>query len=129
MASLDTNILLRLVLNNEPVLVNRVRKLLARHDVFAVSDVVIIEMEYILCGYYQYSRKQFGDIITELFVNNQHINMNRQLFMYVLPYYQKHSGVSFTDCCLAGYAKLNNQTPLYTFDKKLVRDLPHVKEA
>ncbi len=129
MASLDTNFLLRLVLDDEPVVVGRVKKLLKKHEVFAVADMVVVEMEYALCGYYQYSRKQFTDVIMELLMNNQHISMNRPLFTYVFSYYQKHPSVSFTDCCLVGYATLNRQTPLYTFDKKLARDLPHVDEV
>lgn len=127
MPSLDTNILLRLVLRDNEAMLYATKKLLAKHDVFAVADQAIIELEYTLCGYYKYTREEFAQIIEKLFFANQHLNLNRPLFEKVLPYYLKHRSVSIDDCCLAVYAKLNDQIPLYTFDKKFARDIPHVE--
>ncbi len=127
MPSLDTNILLRLVLRDHETMLIAAKKLLAKHEVFAVADQAIIELEYSLCGYYKYSREEFATIIQKLFLANQHLNLNRPLFEKVLPYYLAHPSVSIDDCCLAVYAQLNGQTPLYTFDKKFARDIPHVE--
>lgn len=124
--SLDTNVLLRLILRDDAVLFESALTLLSRHKQFAVADQAIVEIVYVLGGYYEYSRAEISGIITEL-INNQDLSFNRLLFARVLKEYAKHPGVSFTDCCLAAYAKLNNQVPLYTFDKKMVRDLPYVE--
>lgn len=124
--SLDTNILLRLLLRDDAKLFDAALELLARHKQFAVADQAIIEIVFALGGHYGYSRAAIAGVISEL-MSNQHLNLNRPLFMKVLSQYVKHTSVSFTECCLAAYAALNKQTPLYTFDKKFARDLPHVE--
>ncbi len=35
--------------------------------------------------------------------------------------------LSFEDCCLSVYAELNDASPLYTFDKKLARQLSQAR--
>lgn len=125
MPSLDTNVLLRLILQDQPKLVAQAKELLAKHDMFAVADVAILEVIYVLGGYYEYTRQEIVGVINQL-IRNQHLNLNRPLFERVLPLYAAHPTESISDCCLATYAKLNNATPLYTFDKKFARDVPPV---
>ena len=129
MPSIDTNVLLRIILRDNVEQLTRAQTLLRKHQMFAIADVAIIELEYILTGYYKYSRQEFNDIVTKLLIANQHLHINRELFERALKLYIKHPTESFDDCCLAMYAKLNGQTPLYTFDKKMARDLPGVELA
>lgn len=124
--SLDTNVLLRIILRDNAELFDAARALLEQHKSFAIADQAIVEIVFALGGHYEYARTEIAEVIVQL-MNNQHLVLNRALFDKVLPLYTRHSGVSFTDCCLAVYAKLNKQTPLYTFDKKMARDLPHVE--
>lgn len=126
MPSLDTNILLRIILLDNEVQLAKVKRLLKKHNEFAVSDQTIVEVVYSIGGYYEYTREEVAGAIQRL-MDNQHINMNRALFERVLPNYIEHRGVSFTDCCLEAYATLNKQTPLYTIDKKLANQLPHAE--
>lgn len=126
MPSLDTNVLLRLILRDNEAMVATVMQLLKRHEEFAVADIALTEVEYILTGYYQYDREAVADVFENL-ANNQHLNINRVLLLRVLPKYVKCPAVSFDDLCLEAYAYLNKQTPLYTFDKKLARQLPHTE--
>lgn len=127
MPSIDTNILLRIILRDDAGLLEQAKRLLNKHQEFAVADLVIIELEYVLNGYYGYTRQEFADVLTNMLIANQHLNLNRQLFEPALTLYLKYPTESFDDCCLAIYAKLNKQTPLYTFDKKMARDLPLVR--
>ena len=120
--SLDTNVLLRLIVRDNAQMLEKARKLLDEHEVFAVADQAIIEIVYVLGGHYGYSRHEVADVVKAL-IDNQHLNLNRPLFERVLPHYRKHSSLSFTDCCLEAYATLNQQTPLYTFDTKLAKQL------
>lgn len=126
MPSIDTNILLRMILGDVESQVHAIRRLTEKYDMLAVSDLVITEMVYALEKSQGVSRKLVGEFLYSLLAN-QHLNINRPLFQAVLPLYEKHPSMSFNDCCLAVYAKLNQQVPLYTFDKKMVRDLPHVE--
>lgn len=126
MPSIDTNILLRMILGDVESQAEAIRYLTEKHDMLAVSDLAISEMVYVLEKSQKVSRKLVSELLYSLLAN-QHLSINRPLFQTVVPHYEKSLGVSFNDCCLAAYAKLNNQTPLYTFDKKFARDLPHVE--
>lgn len=125
--SIDTNVLLRLIVRDHEAMFERARIKLAHYEQVHVADQAVVEVVYVLGGHYGYSRSQICDVIREL-IANQHLIMNRNLFEAVLALYEKHTAVSFTDVCLSIYAKLTNATPLLTFDKKLARQIPHVDE-
>lgn len=124
--SIDTNILLRLILRDNERMFEQARARLRSLDCVHVADQAIVEIVFALGAHYKYSRAEICAVIYELMAN-QHINLNRKLFEAVLPLYEKHPAVSFTDICLAVYAKLNGTTPLLTFDRKLARQIPHVE--
>lgn len=117
--SFDTNVLLRLLLNDLPEQRIAVKKLL-KHATgqFTVADTVIIELVFGLDRYYGFSRLQIAEAIDGL-LKLKEINCNRALFETALPLFVQHTGLSFEDCCLATYAQLNDAEPLWTFDKKL----------
>lgn len=117
--SLDTNIVLRLLLNDIPEQHIVARKLVEQADgQFAVADIVLIEMVFALGRYYEFSRAQTSEAVVG-FMKLKEIDCNRALFERALPLYVRHPGLSFEDCCLATYAQLNDAGPLWTFDKKL----------
>lgn len=127
MPSIDTNIILRLLLEDVEEQRAAALRALAKYDTVAVADLAITETVYVLEKVKELPRKQIGALLKSLLAN-QHLDFNRPLIEHVIPHYLEHSAVSFNDCCLAVYAKLNGQTPLLTFDKKLARRIPHVDE-
>ncbi|HEY4963479.1 MAG TPA: PIN domain-containing protein [Candidatus Saccharimonadales bacterium] len=121
--SLDTNVLLRLLLNDIPEQHTAVKKLIGQAtNQFAVADTVIIELAFALDRYYGFSRLQIAEAVDGL-MKLEEINCNRALFETTLPLFVNHSGLSFEDCCLAIYAQLNDAEPLWTFDKKLANQV------
>jgi predicted nucleic acid-binding protein len=117
--SLDANVVLRLLLNDVPDQHAAAVALLEDAEApFAVSDVVIIEVVFALCRYYEFSRAAAVEAIEGL-VSLTEIDCNRTLLTQALPLFADHPKLSFEDCCLAVYAKLSNAQPLWTFDKKL----------
>lgn len=117
--SLDTNAILRLLINDVPKQYEAVKELLVTADgQFAVADMAIIELVFVLERYYGFSRQQANEAVLGL-MQLKEINCNRGLFENALPMYLNHPALSFEDCCLSTYAKLNNAEPLWTFDKKL----------
>jgi len=123
--SLDTNILLRLVLNDIPEQTVIIKGLFEQTDVFHLADIVIFEMVFILDKYYECSREDICKSIRTIIRHNQ-INCNRRLFELTLPLYLEHSKLSIVDCALTQYAVLNKSTPLYTFDKELAKQCSDV---
>lgn len=121
--SLDTNILLRLLLDDVPDQ-HQVALRLFNETVgqLAVADTAIIEMVFVLERAYELTRPQVREAINGL-LGSVKLNCNKGLFEDSLPLYVAHSALSFEDCCLATYAKLNNAEPLWTFDKKLAKQV------
>jgi predicted nucleic-acid-binding protein len=125
--SIDTNVLLRLLLNDIPEQRIAVKRLLAQAtNQFDVADAVIIELVFALDRYYGFNRLQTTEAVDGLMKLGD-INCNRTLFERALLLYIDHTSLSFEDCYLAIYAQLNDAEPLWTFDKKLANQAPTVK--
>lgn len=117
--SLDTNALLRLLLNDVDEQHKAIKKLLQQSAAqMAVADTAIIELVFVLDRYYGLTRHQVSEAVTGLMLLEK-INCNRTLFERALPVYVSRPALSFEDCCLSTYAVLNDAEPLWTFDKKL----------
>ena len=125
--SFDTNVLLRLLLNDIPEQHNAVKELMQQTiSQFAIADTAIIELAFALDRYYGFGRLQIAEAIDGL-MKLKEINCNRALYERALPIFTKHSGLSFEDCCLSVYAQLNDAEPLWTFDKKLANQASNAK--
>lgn len=117
--SLDTNAILRLLINDIPEQHEAVKNLLKKaSDQFAIADIAIIELVFVLERHYGFTREQVKEAVTGL-MQLKEIACNRNLFEKALVIFQSHSALSFEDCCLSTYATLNEAEPLWTFDKKL----------
>jgi len=125
--SLDTNIILRYVLNDIPKQTIVATKLLRKPGTrFFVSDIAFFEFVYILDGYYSFSRKVIRDTVLNL-LQQKNIDCNRELIASTLEQFVAHNSLSFADCYLAASASFMNAVPLWTFDKTLAKQLPATK--
>lgn len=125
MKSLDTNIILRLLLADAPEQLAAIEKILSDpSQKFAVADMVFAEVVWVLQGpMYGYDRSRIAKNL-EAIIGIQQINCNRKMLEKAIPNYIKIPKISFTDACLAAYAEIDNAKPLLTFDKSLARALP-----
>ena len=121
-ASLDTSIILRLLLRDVPEQRQLAVDLIAQFDRLNISDIAISEAVFVMGRNYQLPRNKIADALLD-FLKDPKYNCNRPLFTRAFPYFVAHPALSFEDCCLAAYAELNNATPLYTFDQKLARQI------
>lgn len=123
--SLDTNIILRIMLMDVAEQCLRIQDLFMRQGyVYHVSDLAIAESVFVMqkgC-----TRAEIVENIKKLF-EMPGIKANFNLFERVFPMYLQHPKLSFNDCCLAVYAELNEAEPLWTFDRKLVNQVPTAK--
>lgn len=113
--SLDTNVLLRLILDDVPEQSIKVEKLLEGGKVFEIADAAIFEMIYVLEKLYEINREQVAKSVLAI-VRNTKFNCNRRLFELIMPLYVQEPKLSIIDCALNQYAQINNATPLFTFD-------------
>lgn len=125
--SLDTNLILRLILNDIPEQCWKIQDLLMRSNiVYDVADLAITEAVYVLKNDYRLSREEIVDGIHKL-LGFPGVNYNQALFERVLSMYLEHPKLSFNDCCLAIYAELNGAKPLWTFDRALAKQVDGVE--
>lgn len=118
--SLDTNIILRLVLRDVPEQCKKIVDLFMRHGIcYDIADLAITEAVYILQK--DNTRQEIVEMLSEV-LELPDLSYNRNLFERVFPMYLAYPKLSFNDCCLAGYAALNQAEPLWTFDKALAKE-------
>lgn len=127
-SSLDTNILLRYILNDIPSqrkvafsLINDVSQS------FFVSDFVTSEVIYNL-QVRNISRKDIITILYKIF-EKKNIMTSNFVLDTVLPFYAEHPKLSFVDCYAAFEAERKGCEPLWTFDRKLAAQHPSAKMA
>lgn len=125
-ASVDTSVLMRLVLRDMPSQYSQATKLVQSSKSLHVSDMALLEMAYALRHYYEFDRQTVADAINGV-LNEPRFNCNRALFDNALPLYVKYPKLSLADCCLASYAMFNDAEPLWTFDKKMANQLHAAK--
>lgn len=123
--SLDTNILLRLVVGDIPEQLATIQTLLDESDVLHIADIVIFEMVFVLQSFYEFSREDIIESVTTI-IRHDKINCNRRLFELALVMFAKHRKISFVDSTLPIYASINQSVPLFTFDQELAKSLPEV---
>ena len=116
--SLDTNIVLRLLLQDNLDHFDRALKLMERPDVtYVISDVVMLEVVFVLTNMH-ISRQDIVGALTRIMMR-PNVKANRHIFTDVFFIYLDHPKLSFADCYLAVEAALNGAEPLWTFDRKL----------
>jgi predicted nucleic acid-binding protein len=119
--SLDTNAILRLIVNDIPAQATAVAALVSDPQrIYAVADLAIVEVEYALRTHYGFSRGQIQETLGN-FIVHPSIQANVAVMKRAFEVYLVHSQLSFTDCCLAAYAEVENSAPLWTFDQKLAK--------
>jgi predicted nucleic acid-binding protein len=116
--SLDTNVVLRLLLADTPDQHQKAVALIGDDSrCFYVSDIALSELAYALETHYRFSRKQVQLAFADLTANDN-IICNAAL-NEALPFYVSHPKLSFQDCLLAQIAQTAGHVPFWTFDRKL----------
>ena len=119
--SLDTNVVLRLILNDVPEQGKAVKAMVqSSQGIYVVTDLAVVEVEYALRTHYGFSREQVYDTLGSL-LQHPSIAVNALLMKKVFALYLIHPQLSFTDCCLAIRAEIDEAKPLWTFDRKLAK--------
>lgn len=118
-ASIDTNVLLRLLLNDIPEQHEKAKRLIQEPGLsFQVSDTAIIELVFVLERHYEFARAQIRDAVDALATITS-ISFNKNLMNKALSVFIEHPKLSFEDCYLVSVAVEQKALPLWTFDKKL----------
>lgn len=123
--SLDTNVVVRLVVDDVAAHTEAATKLLARRKCY-VSDVVVAEAVYTLQRIYGLERNEITRMLLYIFRTSE-VLYNSRLLDSVFDLYERRTALSFVDCYAAIEAGFR-ENELATFDKKLSRAFPFIKE-
>lgn len=134
MIAIDTNVLLRYLLEDDPVQSAKAAKLIGGPDTVLVTDVVLVETIWTLRGAkYQLSKPELIDVIKALFQEPNIRFEDGQATWTALDQYRKSTGADFADALIVNKAKLTASKlgeafgGSYTFDKA-AQKLPGSKE-
>lgn len=115
MKSLDTNIVLRFLLNDIPSQNLKAKALLSKSPTY-VSDVVVTEAVFVMESFFALDRASVAHLIKMFLVVPGLIS---SFFLPdVIDLYLARPALSWVDCYVAIEAKISGNN-LYTFDKKL----------
>jgi len=117
MIAIDTNVLLRILVNDSPQQTTLVKTLFSSHQHIYISRTVLLETEWVLRATYKIQSTEIQEAFTKLANNNRFVLENKPQLTQALNYYQ--NGMDFADAL--HLVNLPIETTLYTFDKKFVK--------
>lgn len=126
---IDTNILVRLIAEDEPEQVKRAKKLFSnKNKLYVFEDAAMMEVVYVLSGMlYQQKRAQIASNIKDI-MQIPNLVCNKSIIEGALDLYVSHPKLSFVDCYLAVITDTSQEKHLWTFDKKLLAQCSFAKE-
>lgn len=114
--TVDTNIILRYLLDDIKEQANLAKNIIENKQIF-IHNEIIAEVVYVLEKVYKVKRNLISEII-EVFINFDNITMyNKETIKFSLTVFST-SNLDFVDCLLCAYSKIEN-LEVITFDKKL----------
>jgi len=114
MIRVDTNYIIRYLINDNAEMANIAEKILTTKNVF-ISNEILAEVVYVLEGVYGISKNDISDKLLQLIdfenISVSDLDIVRKSFEIF-----KNKNLDFVDCLLCAYS---NEDKIITFDKKL----------
>ncbi|AWV05476.1 VapC toxin family PIN domain ribonuclease (plasmid) [Burkholderia sp. JP2-270] len=124
MPSLDTNVLVRWLTNDDVDQVEHIRELFAasagQAEAFFVPVTVMLELEWVLRSRYRFDRLHILTALTALLETRELSFEAESALERALHLYREHGG-DFADCLHVGQAGAAGRVPLLTFDQRASR--------
>ena len=115
MIAVDTNVIVRLMTEDDKSQYQQSVRLFRRHDIF-ISTTVLQETEWVLRYSYQFNRREINNALLGLAgLENVYID-NPTALMQALDWHAQ--GLDFSDALHLTHNARDN--PFYTFDQKLI---------
>ncbi|MDN8035779.1 PIN domain-containing protein [Burkholderia vietnamiensis] len=124
MPSLDTNVLVRWLTNDDVEQVARIHELFSaaagQSEAFYVPVTVMLELEWVLRSRYRFDRPQILTALTALLETRELSFEAEGALERALHLYREHGG-DFADCLHVGQSGAAGRAPLLTFDQRAAR--------
>lgn len=120
MASLDTNILVRLLVQDDPRQTAAVQRLLAQSiqnaETLFVPVTVSLELEWVLRARYGFAKAAIVHALSTL-LRAVELSFESEPALEMALLYYEQSSSDYADCLHVALAELAQAQPLWTFDK------------
>jgi len=119
MRAVDTNVVVRLVVRDDPEQVRAAEKF-ASNGAW-VSHLVLAEATWVLDAVYERSAGQIATAI-DMLLNHKDLTLqDSNLVTSALEHFRKRPALGFSDCLVLEIARKAGHLPLGTFDRNLAR--------
>src|SRR5690349_13417329 len=117
MRSIDTNVLVRLVVRDDATQVKKAEDFIAKGA--WVSHLVLVETVWVLDAVYDRSAEQIAAAVAMLLEHNELTLQDGDVVAAALEHYRKRPVVGFSDCMVLAISCKAGHAPLGTFDRNL----------
>jgi predicted nucleic-acid-binding protein len=121
MAALDTNVLVRFLVQDDPVQLAIVRRLFERsahaQEAVFVPVTVALELEWVLRSNFKRPKDEVIDVLSRLLAVTE-LSFESEFAIEVALDAYHGSSADFSDCLHVQLARLAGHAPLWTFDAK-----------
>lgn len=119
MRAVDTNLLVRLAVRDDPRQVAAAERFVAGGA--WVSHLVLLEFVWVLASSYELGAKELAAAV-EILVNHAQLTVeDSDVVSAALEQYRKKPAVGFSDCLVLEVARKAGHLPLGTFDRELAK--------
>ena len=119
MRSVDTNVLVRLVVRDSPEQVRLAESFIASGA--WVSHLVLAEAMWVLDAVYERTPEQIAGAIDMLLNHKDLTIQDAEVVTAALEHFRKRPVLGFSDCLVLEIARKSGHTPLGTFDRDLAK--------
>lgn len=124
MPALDTNVLVRYIVQDDESQLAAARRLIRRSvaggQTLFVPVTVTLELEWVLRSSFEYSRDQTMEILSNLF-SAAELTFESERALEVALHFYRDGSADFADCLHIALAAQAEALPLWTFDKRAAR--------
>jgi len=114
MIRVDTNYIVRYLINDNAKMADIAEEILTTKNVF-ISNEILAEVIYVLFGVYKIAKEDISNQLLEL-INFENISVSNYKVVRKSLNLLKTKNLDFVDCLLCAYS---DQDEIVTFDKKL----------
>jgi predicted nucleic-acid-binding protein len=115
---LDTNVLLRYVLRDEPVQAARAEREIEGGDRFLIDGIVLCELVWVLDAGYGFTRAEIAGALDRILATAQFEIEGKDLALAALGDFRR-TAADFSDCLIGRRNHAGGATETVTFDRSL----------
>jgi predicted nucleic-acid-binding protein len=119
MRAVDTNLLVRLVVRDDPEQVDAAEAFVSKGA--WVSHLVLAETLWVLDAVYGRSAAQIAEAVTLLLQHRELALQDADVVTSALEHFRKRPALGFSDCLVLESARKAGHLPLGTFDRNLAK--------